>query len=109
MMAPGRIYPGTAVFLAASFTDDAGDLSDPATVICMTMSPSGKKATYTYGTDANVTKVATGQFQAEVSPDESGRWFVRWETTGNKMAVEENFIVQASPFAGFWTNGGDYA
>lgn len=101
MIEPGKITIGTAVFPTASFTDDTGLPANPTTVTFKTISPSGTLATYTYGSSSVVTRPETGTYKAEIYPDEPGRWHTRWEATGNKMAVEDNFTVQASPFYDF--------
>lgn len=98
MLTPGRIFPGTTVTLTASFVDAAGIASDPTTVVFKTCSPSQSIKTYTYGAGTIVTKTAVGSYQATVTPDQGGRWSIRWETTGGVVATEDDFIVQKSPF-----------
>ena len=101
---PGRIYPETSLRLTVTFADADGAAVDPATVTFTTCSPSGGVTSYVYGTDAEVGKSAVGNYYADISPDQSGRWFFRWKTTGTGTALvdEGDFVVQASPFAGSW-------
>ena len=100
MLAPGRQYVNSPIRIGAHFEDDGGTDIDPTTVTFRLMSPQGVETSYVYGTDAEVVKIDTGDFYAEVTPDESGRWFWRWQTTGtNKtLAFEGNFLVQYSQF-----------
>lgn len=98
MFKNGRIYPNTLVQITITFTDDAGDLADPSTVVFRTESPNGRRASYTFGTDAEIQKDSTGIYIADVTPDESGRWSYRWETTGPVFTTEDSFIVLTSPF-----------
>jgi len=103
MLTPSRYAPGTTMELTASFTNAAGQASDPATIVFKTYSPNGQKASYTYGTDANVTKQSTGNYAATFVADVSGRWRTRWEGTdaiGNVIVIEDFFNVQKSRFAG---------
>lgn len=98
MMTPGRIYPGATVGVYGTFTGDGGGNTDPATVTCTTLAPSGKKVAYTYGTSAELTKVSTGRFKLTFAPNEAGRWFVRWVSTTPAAVEEDDFIVTDSPF-----------
>lgn len=101
MITPGKIYPGTTMSLTAAFTDATGAAADPATVVFKTYSPCGERSTYAYGTDENISKIATGNYAASVVADRSGRWRTRWEgtdATGSVIVIEDNFNVQASRF-----------
>lgn len=104
MLYPGKIWPETTLRITVSFTDENGDVVDPATVTFSTYTPSGTATSYVYGTDAEVGKSSTGNYYADIVPGESGRWRFRWVTTGTgtALATEGNFAVQASPFAGDW-------
>lgn len=100
MLEPGKYFNGTEIRLTIAFTDDDGDFVDPDTVTFKTCSPSGVISSYVYGTDSEVQKASTGNYTADISPDQGGRWFYRWESTGTakKLAKEGNFVVQLSPF-----------
>ena len=87
--------------LSAAFANTSGAALDPETVIFKTHSPCGKDTTYTYGTDENVTRQSTGNYQATFVADTSGRWHTRWEGTdvfGNVIVIEDFFAVQKSRF-----------
>ena len=102
MLTPGKYFPGTTMSVTASFTNDAGAPADPVSVVFKTHSPDGDIATYTYGTDGNVSKSSTGNYAATFVADRAGRWRTRWEGTdalGNTIVIEDNFNVQASRFA----------
>lgn len=103
MMRPGKNYLNAELRLEANFYNDAGDDTDPDAVACIVLSPYGIKTTYTYGTETNIGKTDTGDFYCDITPDKSGRWFFRWEATGNATTVvnEGNFLVQSSPFDQF--------
>lgn len=101
MLTPGKYFPGTTMSVTASFTNDAGAPADPVSVVFKTHSPDGDIATYTYGTDDNVSKSSTGNYAATFTPDRGGRWRTRWEGTdgiGNVIVIEDDFIVQVSTF-----------
>lgn len=101
MLTPGRYYVGGTINLTAAFTDADGTPSDPVTVVLKTTAPWGPIKTYTYGTDANVTKTSTGNYSASIAPDAAGHWAYRWEGTdgaGNTIIIEDRFNVQKSRF-----------
>lgn len=100
MFAPGKYFNGTTINIPVAFTDADGVAVDPDTVTIKTLSPCGRQASYAYGTDAEVTKLATGSYNAELVPDEGGRWFFRWISTGTGKATvrEGDFLIQLSPF-----------
>lgn len=100
MLEPGKLYVETEVRLTATFTDSNGNATDPDTVTFLTYSPSGETSTYVYGTDSEVQKASTGNYTADIVPDEAGRWRFRWKTTGTGkvIALEGEFIVQKSAF-----------
>ena len=97
---PGKYYVNTVVRLTVNFEEDDGDDVDPTTVTFKTMSPSWVETSYVYGTDDEVQKASVGNYTADVTPDEAGRWRFRWETTGTgtTIAVEGDFLVQYSAF-----------
>ncbi|CCB64464.1 hypothetical protein [Hyphomicrobium sp. MC1] len=101
MMTPSKYFVGGAITLTAQFTGSDGNLADPTTVVLKLKAPHGKLLTYTYGTDANVSKASTGNYEAIVTPDCAGRWFTRWEGTdalGNVLPIEDFIAVQRSRF-----------
>ena len=98
---PGKYFVGTLVRVTAHFEwDDTCVDVDPTTVKVRFMSPSGKETTYTHDTDSEIGKSSTGDYFADFTPDESGRWHYRFQTTGTGMtfAIEDTFLVQYSRF-----------
>lgn len=99
-MRPGKYYVNSPLRLTVNFQDDDGDDTDPTTVLIKVMSPSGVETSYTYLTDDEVQQVDAGDYTADITPDEAGRWRYRWETTGSgtTLAEEGDFLVQYSAF-----------
>lgn len=100
MLRPGKLYVNTTLRLTINFRNDDGDDVDPATVTFRLRSPCGVESTYVYGSDSEVTKSSVGDYAAEIVPDEAGRWFYRWQTTGSgtALATEGDFLIQDSQF-----------
>lgn len=106
MITPGRINVNQSVSVPMTFTNSAGANYDPATVVFRTVDPMDVNRSYTYGTDSEVTKTATGKYKATIAPNMCGRWFYRWEDTST-LVKEDDFIVHESAF--YQDIGGDYA
>ena len=100
MLTPGRQYVNTKVRVAINFQDENRTDTDPSTVTFKLFSPVGATTSYVYGTDAALIKAKTGDYYIDVTPDQSGRWYYRWESTGTNstIAIEGSFVVQRSPF-----------
>jgi hypothetical protein len=100
MLTPGRIYVNTTTRIAVNFQDDDATDVDPTTVTFKAYSPSGTTTTYAYATDAELVRADTGDYYVDFEPDEPGRWFYRWASTGTgtAIALEGTFVVQASVF-----------
>lgn len=98
---PGKNYVGSPIRLTLDVTTAAGVASDPDTVTLKWMNPDGRTTTYVYGDDSEIGRRSAGRFYADVTPDQSGRWHYRWETTGEAKAVaqEGDVVVQVSPFS----------
>lgn len=98
-MRPGRIFVNTEVRLEANFYNDAGTDTDPDTVKLYLYDPNGTQTIYTYQTDDELGRTDTGDYYCDVTPDQSGRWFWRWQATGSAttVAYEGNFLVDFSP------------
>ncbi len=99
MLKNGRLYPGTVLRISVTFTDDTGTAVNPTTVKFKTRDPRGTERTYTYGVDAALQNNGVGIYFFDVTPDQHGRWFYRWEATGQTMAKEDSFIVLTSKFS----------
>lgn len=98
MLTPGRHYINTTVRIAVNFQDDDGTDVDPSGVVFKAYSPSGTTTTYTYSTDAELSRSSTGDYYVDFVPDASGRWHYRWvlSGTGTAIAMEGSFVVQVS-------------
>lgn len=107
-IAPGRHYVNSPIRLRINLTDDDGNDYDPTTVTFKTIDPFGAEISYVYGTDSEVTRIDSGNYAADVTPDNSGRWLFRWSTTGGVIALEGDFLVQESGFYP-WDGTADYA
>jgi hypothetical protein len=81
---------GDVVRLTGTFSV-SGTNTDPTTVTLRVMDPTGNKDVYTYAL-AQVTKSATGIFYKDVTLDESGHWWYRYEGTGAAAAVLEEWF-----------------
>lgn len=94
---PTTYDKGDRIRLSASFTSNSV-AADPTAVVLKVKDPSGNIATYTYAL-AEVTKSATGNYYKDISIDESGEWYYRWEGTGAVEAADESrFIGDESEF-----------
>jgi len=100
MLPPGKHYVNAPMAIAANFKDSSGNDVDPATVVFRLRVGGSDWATYTYGTDSQITRTDAGDYTATFTPDKSGRWFYRWQTTGTgtTVASEGDFLIQASEF-----------
>lgn len=100
MLTPGRNNVNAPVRLSVNFQDENRTDTDPNTVTLKIVSPYGVPSSYVYGVDAAVIKSSVGDYYADVTPDSSGRWHYRWETTGTDKttAIEGSFVVTRSPF-----------
>ena len=67
----------------------AGVLTDPTAVTCTVRFPTNVRTTYTYLTDANLTKVATGSFRCDIDLSQVGSYVYRWVGTGAAKGAEE--------------------
>ena len=69
----------------------SGVNTDPTTVTLKIQTPAGVESTYTYAL-AQVTKSATGIYYKDVSLNEVGMWYYRWEGTGTVAAADETYL-----------------
>lgn len=82
---------GQAVRCECTFDVD-GTLIDPTSVTAKVKAPDGTETTPT------VTNPSTGVYRAEVTADQSGTWYYRFESTGGVSAEERFFLVSESQF-----------
>lgn len=89
---------GQKVRCAVVFTV-SGVATDPTTVTAKIKDPSGNTTTYVYGAGVDVVKDSTGNYHIDVTTDEAGEWFFRFEGTGTCVAVEESSFRSRSSFS----------
>ena len=70
----------------------AGVSTDPATITLKVQDPSGNEATYTHAL-AEVTRSDTGDYFKDITIDEAGYWYYRWEGTGAVIAAAEAMLM----------------
>ena len=88
---------GDKVRLSVTFTVD-GVAADPTDVACKYQDPSGNEVEKTF-LAGDVTRSGTGIYYYDVTIDESGTWFYRFEATGNVVGAGENhFRIRNSEF-----------
>lgn len=98
MLTPGKHYIDSPIRLSVNFQDDAGNDYDPTTVKIRVFDPLGTETEYIFGTNSEIQKSSVGDYTADITPDQPGRWHFRWQTTGAVIAVEGDFLVQDSAF-----------
>lgn len=97
---------GAKSTLTGVFTDIDGMAMSPDTITVRVRRPSGGVDTYTGG-DINVPEV--GSAEIEITLDEVGFWFYRFEGTGNVVVPDESSLyVRESAFDTAATDGGPY-
>lgn len=97
MAAPNRYDVGDQVRLWGVFKNLAGADADPDTIICKHQDPSGNETTITYPT--GMTKASTGRYYVDLTIDEAGTWYYRFNGTGAIIAAgEQSFIARATQF-----------
>jgi hypothetical protein len=93
---------GDLVRASVAFTNAAGAAADPTTVVVRVRAPNTGRdgyTTYTYGTDAEVQKTATGAYYLDVACTVAGTYWVRWEGAGAVIAaVEDTWDVALGAF-----------
>lgn len=84
---------GDLVRVSGAFTDIDDEDIDPTTVTFKFTDPSGNTTAYVYGTDPEVVNPSKGHYHVDVSLDEAGTWYYRWESGGTGQAAEEDSLV----------------
>ena len=89
---------GQQSVFTATFTNDDGELEDPASVTFMWKVGSSEQS-FVYGTDGEVTQVSVGvfEFMAPVY-DVSAQYHVRVKSEGLAAAEEATILVTRSAF-----------
>lgn len=87
---------GTKVRLYGTFKDLDNVLTNPTAVTAKHKDPSGNITTVSGG---SVTNVSPGVYYIDLTVDESGTWWYRFEGTGAVVAANEQaFVVEDSRF-----------
>lgn len=105
-MSSEESFVGTAKSVTGTFTVvDGGAAVDPTTVTAKAVGNNGNgpadqpAGSYVYGTDAEVTKSATGIYVLTFTPDREGDWTVAFKGTGTAAVVnQDKFYAKASIF-----------
>jgi hypothetical protein len=66
--------------------------TDPTTVEFRTEAPDGEETTYAFP-GPNVFKDDVGEYHAEITPDEKGKWLFRWVGTGTAAGADEGAFL----------------
>lgn len=100
MLTPGYNRINATIRFNATFRNSAGNLFDPSTLTVKMHSPSDQISTFTYLSDDKPIRATQGAFYLDFAPTEAGRWHIRWAATEGEdtIILEDNFIVQVSPF-----------
>lgn len=74
-------------------------LVDPTGVRFMVREPNDTVTTHVYGVDPELIKDGVGQYHDDVTLDDDGDWYYRWEGTGTHIgACENRMCVRKSVF-----------
>lgn len=84
------------VYTETPFTNADTDAAiDPDVVKVSVRDPAGDVTTYVYGTDDEVVRNGTGDYEMNIDADQAGTWFYRFWSTGDGQAAEERkFVVR---------------
>ena len=88
-MATDNFDKGDLVRCTGTFTDSAGDATDPSAVFFQVTNPAGTQTEYEYGADAELVKSATGIYYVDVDAPTPGRWYAAFYSTGTGQAAKE--------------------
>lgn len=73
--------------------------SDPTTIVLHVLNAAGAISNYTY-LASSIVRDGIGLYHFDIDVDQEGDWRVRWEGTGNVVAVVEDFFsCSATPFS----------
>jgi len=70
------------------FTDVAGLAGDPSSVTFRLGQPDGTVISYVYGAGAEVQRLGVGQYQVQITFDQSGRYHARYEGSSGLTVAE---------------------
>ena len=89
---------GNTILIDAEFTDLSQDALDPDTVVAKVADASRSVETFTYGEDAEVTRLEAGMYRLTFTPPAAGKYTCRFEGTTeapSSVAAEIRFLMQA--------------
>ncbi|CAK0775265.1 conserved hypothetical protein [Gammaproteobacteria bacterium] len=101
MIMANKYELGDLVRVKGTWTDpnNSNAAIDPDVVKCSVRAPSGTVTTYTFGTDAALTKVSTGVYQMDINANAAGIWSYRWFSTGAGQAADERYFEVSVAYA----------
>lgn len=92
---------GDLVRIFTTFVQENGGMEtpvDPGTVKLRVLDPLGGESIYDYA-EEEITRDGAGTYHRDVTPQISGEWHYRWESTGAGQGAEEGrFFVRHTPF-----------
>ena len=94
---------GQMIKCSVVFKDNAtGAYVDPTTVTFRELDPSRNAANHVYGVDVNVIKSSTGNYYYNLTLDEAGTWYYRWDCTGTYVGAAEARVECCAPAYSAW-------
>lgn len=99
------VEPGTAIIYTGEFRDEDEVLTDPERVGFALINPNGQQSNFVYGTNAEVTKTATGVYRFTIVPQTTGEYEVQAVGSGVVWATgRRKFRVGQTRFTAGWIN-----
>lgn len=106
-MARYRYGIGTVIHTNATFSDPdsetapvdevtGNELIDPTTVTCSVRAPNGTVTLYTYGVNAQLTRLSLGRFRLALTTNQIGTY--RWTWTGSTSTRAVVFYGEADSY-----------
>lgn len=96
---PNLYELGDLITCTCTFADSDGDVHDPSAVFFKAKAPDGTTIEYQYTVDGELEKVSVGVYRVNVSASQTGWWYVRFYSTGDGQAADEDkFGVKESEF-----------
>lgn len=90
---------GEVARLHALITNEDGQPFDPAQLSLLARYGSAPESAYTYGVDAEITRVSQGRYRADIPLTQGGQFHFRWVVAGaSDGAVEGIIVVRGSRF-----------
>jgi hypothetical protein len=97
-MSSNTYEKGDLVRLSAIFSV-SGTATDPDSVTVKVKGPDKVEVPKVYGSDAEVVRDSAGNYHYDLTVDQFGRWFYRWEGTGAvEVAKDGHLFVKHSAF-----------